>query len=214
MRRIAFDTPAAVLDAIPAVVAHLRAGGVIAYPTETVYGFGGLLVNRALERLGELKSRDEAKPFLLLISNGAQAAQLQWTEPARKLAQAFWPGPLTLALRATSGEFHARVLSGHETVAVRETPHAGLRMLLDVLGEPITSTSANLPREAPAASGVEAAAVLEALEADDVLLLDGGVLPAAQPSTLVDCSTDPIHVIRVGSITIEDLKRVVEHIDA
>ena len=211
--RVPFATPAAVLDGIPKIVAHLRAGGVIAYPTETVYGFGGLLINRALERMGELKARDEAKPFLLLISNTAQCAELEWTESARKLAQAFWPGPLTLALRATSGEFHPRVLSAQHTVAVRETPHPGLRMLLDVLGAPITSSSANLQRHPPAGSADEAAAVLAALGADDVMLLDGGVLPPADPSTLVDCSTDPIHVIRVGSIKLEQLRKVVEHID-
>lgn len=213
MNRIAFATPADVLDAIPAVIAQLRAGGIIAYPTETVYGFGCLLLDGGLERLGELKARAGDKPFLLLISNAAQAAQLEWTESARKLAQTFWPGPLTLALRATSGEFHARVVSAENTVAVRETPHAGLRMLIDVLGEPITSTSANLPGAAPAASADDAAAVLEALDARDVMLLDGGALPAAPPSTLVDCSTDPVRVIRVGAITIEDMRKVIEDID-
>lgn len=201
------------MDALPAVKDHLRGGGVIAYPTETVYGFGCLVMEPALARVAELKDRDEHKPFLLLISNPAQSAQLEWNEDARKLAQAFWPGPLTLALRATSGEFPKRVLSDNDTVAVRETPHAGLRTLLDGLGDPITSTSANLPREAPAASADEVADILERLQADDVMLLDGGVLPPAQPSTLVDCSTQPFRVLRVGAITIESLREVVEDID-
>lgn len=213
MKRIPFQSPQDVLDAIPEIIAHLRADGAIAYPTETVYGFGGLLTEAALARVATLKARDENKPFLLLISNAAQSAQLEWTEVARKLAQAFWPGPLTLAMRATSGEFPARVLSPHGTVAVRETPHPELRTLLDVLGEPITSSSANLPRQAPAGSADEVARVLEELDAADVLLLDGGTLPAAQPSTLVDCSSDPARVVRIGSISVDQLRAVVGNID-
>lgn len=214
MKRIKFVEKDDVLASMPAIIDHLRAHQVIAYPTETVYGFGSLIQESALERVAQLKERDESKPFLLLVSNAAQCAQLEWNEPARKLAQAFWPGPLTLALRATSGEFPQRVLSQQGTVAVRETPHAALRMLLDALGEPITSTSANLPRSAPAASADEAAAILETMGAANVLLLDGGVLPPMKPSTLVDCSADPIRVLRVGSISVDALREVVEQIDA
>jgi L-threonylcarbamoyladenylate synthase len=214
VKRIPFVTADDVMSAVPAITEHLRAGGVMGYPTETVYGFGGLLSERALERVAQLKTRDENKPFLLLVSNPAQCAQLEWNERARKLAQAFWPGPLTLALMATSGEFPQRVLSRQGTVAVRETPHAGLRALLDSLGEPITSSSANLPRRAPAASADEVAEILAQLDAADVLLLDGGSLPPAEPSTLVDCSVDPPRVLRVGSIAVESLREVVEQIDA
>jgi L-threonylcarbamoyladenylate synthase len=213
MKRIPFSTPPDVLAAIPLVTAHLRSGGAIAYPTETVYGFGGMLNPLALKRVAELKSRDQSRPFLLLISNPAQCPQLEWNEAARKLAQEFWPGPLTLALRATSGEFPAAVVSSSGTVAVRETPHAGLRTLLNVLGEPITSSSANLRGDAPAQSADQAAAALEELGAHDVMLLDGGVLPSAQPSTLIDCSTDPVRVLRVGSISVESVRAVVEHLD-
>ena len=97
---------------------------------------------------------------------------------------------------------------------MRETPHPALRTLLDALGEPITSTSANLRGAAPAASGDEAGAVLEKLQAGDVLLLDGGVLPPAQPSTLVDCSTQPVRVLRAGAISVESLRNVIRNLDA
>lgn len=200
------------LNALPSVTEHLRAHGVIAYPTETVYGFGGLITQPALERVAQLKSRGEDKPFLLLVSQPAQLAGLEWNEAARLLALEFWPGPLTLALRATSGEFPAQILSTEQTVAVRETPHPGLRTLLDVLGEPITSTSANLPRQPPASSGDQAARVLAELGADDVLLLDGGPLPAAEPSTLVDCSRDPVRVLREGAISVATIRNVVSTI--
>jgi L-threonylcarbamoyladenylate synthase len=212
VRRIRFASPEEVLNALPSVTEHLRAHGVIAYPTETVYGFGGLITQPALQRVAQLKSRGEDKPFLLLVSQPAQLAGLEWNEAARLLAQEFWPGPLTLALRATSGEFPAQILSAEQTVAVRETPHPGLRTLLDVLGEPITSTSANLPRQPPASSGDQAARVLAELGADDVLLLDGGPLPAAEPSTLVDCSRDPVRVLREGAIPVATIRNVVSNI--
>ena len=214
MKRIPFLTNQEILRAIPEIIKHLRANQAIAYPTETVYGFGSLIREDALQRVAELKDRAETKPFLLLVSNAAQCAQLEWNEPARKLAQAFWPGPLTLALRATSGEFPQWVLSQNGTVAVRETPHAGLRRLLDALNEPITSTSANLPRSAPASSADETAHALETKGAADVLLLDGGVLPPMKPSTLVDCSVNPVRILRHGAIPVDSLRKVVEQIDA
>lgn len=202
------------MAAVPRVIDHLKRDGVIAYPTETVYGFGGLITAPALRRVAELKSRAENKPFLLLVSNPAQCAGLEWNEEARKLAQHFWPGPLTLALRATSGEFPAQVLSESQTVAVRETPHPGLRTLLDVLGQPITSSSANLPRQAPAADAADVAIMLREMQADDVLLLDGGRLAPAEPSTLIDCSLVPPRVLRQGGIAVAKLREVVEQLDA
>ena len=214
MIRVAFQTPDDVMAAIPQVIDHLKRHGAIAYPTETVYGFGGLLTEPALKRVAQLKSRADNKPFLLLVSNPAQCAGLEWNEDARKLAQSFWPGPLTLALRATSGEYPVHVLSESQTVAVRETPHAGLRSLLDALGEPITSTSANLPRQAPAADASAVEGILADLAAEDVLLLDGGTLAPSAPSTLVDCSVTPARVMRVGSIPVAKLREVVEHLDA
>jgi L-threonylcarbamoyladenylate synthase len=212
--KLPFTTPDEVRAAVPLVVDHLKRDGAIAYPTETVYGFGGLITEAALKRVAELKSRAENKPFLLLVSNPAQCAGLEWNEDARKLAQHFWPGPLTLALRATSGEFPAQVLSESQTVAVRETPHPGLRTLLDVLGAPITSSSANLPRQAPADDAADVANILSELNADDVLLLDGGRLAPAEPSTLVDCSVVPARVLRQGGIPIAKLREVVEQLDA
>lgn len=213
MKRVPFATHDDVMAALSEVVAHLQNGGAIAYPTDTVYGFGGTMQPAALTQVAHLKAREERRPFLLLISNTAQSPQLEWNQRARLLAQEFWPGPLTLALRATSGDFPPQVVSPEGTVAVRETSHPGLRTLLHALGEPITSTSANLRGQSPASTADEAEQVLYQLEADDVWLLDGGELPPSQPSTLVDCSVDPVRVLRVGAIPIESLRKVVERVD-
>jgi L-threonylcarbamoyladenylate synthase len=209
MRRLPFVTPDDVRAALPAISAHLRGGGLIAYPTETVYGFGGLVRDDALASLSALKSRDESKPFLLLIRSAEDVPELRWTDAARTLADRFWPGPLTLAL-CVHGRFPARILSDEGTLAVRATPHEGLRMLLERLGEPITSSSANLPREATATTADEVEAILHELERDDVLVLDGGELPRSDPSTIVDCSEEKPRVIRAGAITTEALTQVVD----
>ncbi|MGQ0813935.1 MAG: L-threonylcarbamoyladenylate synthase [Gemmatimonadota bacterium] len=209
MRRVPFTTPAEVRASIPAVTAHLQRGGLIAYPTETVYGFGGLVRDDALASLSALKSRDESKPFLLLIRAAADLPALEWTPSARKLAERFWPGPLTLALRV-QGELPSRILSAEGTLAVRATPHEGIRTLLEALDEPITSSSANPPRSATAVSADEVEQVLRELKHEEVLILDGGELAPSPPSTLVDCSTEPPRIVRVGVITPEALRQIVE----
>jgi L-threonylcarbamoyladenylate synthase len=213
IRRIPFQTHQQVMAILPELTAYLRSGGAVAYPTETVYGFGGTLEPAALTSVAHLKSRDERKPFLLLVSNPSQCPQLEWNEHARLLAQEFWPGPLTLALRANPSEFPPQVISQAGTVAIRETPHQNLRTLLHALGEPITSTSANLRGQPPAASAEEAEQVLYQLDATDVWLLDGGVLPPSQPSTLVDCSVEPVRILRAGAVSVESLREVVEQVD-
>ncbi|HEX6559290.1 MAG TPA: L-threonylcarbamoyladenylate synthase, partial [Longimicrobiales bacterium] len=177
--------------------------------TETVYGFGCLVRDDALSALAALKSRDAAKPFLLLIREAGDIPQLEWTAAAHKLAEAFWPGPLTLALRVREA-LPARILSSDGTLAVRATPHDGLRALLSALREPITSTSANTPGDPPAASGADAAVVLNELGASAVLILDGGPLPPSAPSTVVDCSGERPRVVREGAVTTEALAQIVE----
>ena len=209
MKIIKFVTPADIADALPAVVAHLREGKLIAYPTETVYGFGSLVREDALDALAALKSRDVAKPFLLLVREAADVPQLQWTESARKLAKAFWPGALTLAL-AVEGDFAPRIISESGTLAVRATPHEGIRALLESLREPLTSTSVNTPGDVPASSGREAARVVDVLGGEDILILDGGELAPSAPSTLLDCSAEPPRLLRAGAITVETLTQVAE----
>lgn len=209
MTTVPFTSPADVQKSADRVVQHLRAGGLIAYPTETVYGFGGLANDDAVAALAALKTRDPSKPFLLLIRQASDLRELEWTPSARRLAERFWPGALTLALRVR-GDFPSRILSSEGAVAVRATPHAGLRTLLEWLGEPITSSSANLPGAAPATSADEVAAVLTELGRSDVMILDGGQLSPSASSTLVDCLHEPPRLLRAGVITTEALTQVVE----
>lgn len=195
------------------VAAHLRAGGLIAYPTETVYGLGSALVLDALERLAELKGGREAKPFLLLLERPEEAPGLEWNDCARTLAEAFWPGPLTLALRAEPGCYPARVIGAEGTVAVRASPHPAVQAIVAALGEPITSTSANLPGGAPATRTEEVLALARALgDPVDLWVLDGGALPASTPSTVVDCAAEPPRILREGAIAGARLRGAVENL--
>lgn len=194
------------------VAAYLVRGGLIAYPTETVYGLGCALLGEPLGRLAALKAREPAKPFLLLVLDARQAGGLVWSDAARRLAAVFWPGPLTLALRAARA-FPERVLGPGGTVAVRATPHPGIRAILGALGGPITSTSANLPGEPPAADVERVLQVIDALGArGEFRVLDGGRLPESPPSTIVDCSGTRPRILRVGAVPPDALREALDEI--
>ncbi len=214
IRRLAFGTAAERERNAASVAEHLRSGGLVAYPTETVYGFGCALRRDALAALAALKSREGVKPFLLLVGDARELSGVAWTESGRRLAAAVWPGPLTLALQAEEGAYPAGVLSPGGTVAVRVSPHPAVQAILHSLPRPLTSTSANLPGASPARDAEEVAAVLRALgRAESVLVVDGGRLPPSAPSTLVDCSREPPRVLRLGALPLEALRGAVPEID-
>lgn len=192
---------------LDAVVDHLRQGGLIAYPTETVYGFGCALHSRALARLSELKERGEDAPFLLLIPDRGSVDDLRWTRRARELAAVFWPGALTLVLDDPEGAYPPAVRGPTGGVAVRRTPHPVARTLVESLGAPLTSTSANPPGGEPAADALAAATAARALGATEgeLWIVDGGVLSPSRPSTIVDLSGEVPRVIREGAVPVQRL---------
>jgi len=207
---LAFRTDEEVTAALPRAVAHLREGGLIAYPTETVYGLGSRARLAEVQAVARLKGRRLDKPFLLLVADRDMAAEqgLAFSEAATALARAFWPGPLTLVLPGGGGRL-PDVLRGSEGgIAVRWTSHRGMARLVRALGEPVTSTSANLPGSPPA-PGAEAIArdFAPAVEAGTLLVLDGGVLGNSPPSTLVDCTLPAPRLIREGAVTLAELRR-------
>lgn len=184
------------------LAAYLADGGVIAYPTETVYGLGCTLHPEALRRLAAFKG---GRPFLLLIRGPEDAAGLGWTPAAERLARRFWPGPLTLAL-ASDGSYPPQVVGPEGAVAVRVSPHAAIPPLLDAAAGPITSTSANRPGGPPTRTAPQAAEAARTL--GDLLVLDGGELPPSSPSTIVHCG-ETTRLIREGAISRLELEAVV-----
>ena len=128
----------------------------------------------------------------------------------QELASVFWPGSVTLVLRDPKATFPDGVRDPRAgTVGVRVSPHPVAARLVSGLGAPLTSTSLNVPGEAPVTSGEEARHILERLGADDVWLVDGGTLPPSSPSTVVDCSTERPEVLREGAVPTGRLRCVI-----
>ena len=208
--KLPFQTDAEIAEAIPQIGRHLRAGKLLGYPTETVYGLGSAPSAPALAALANLKGRPEGKPFLLLISGRRMAEEwgLVFTPSASALAEAFWPGPLTLVLRGGEGRLPEELRGREGGIAVRYTSHVGIGRLVTATGDPLTSTSANRPG-GPPAPGADRLVELfsEAERSGELLVLDGGVLGNVPPSTLVDC-TDPVpKMVREGAIPRGELRR-------
>jgi L-threonylcarbamoyladenylate synthase len=208
---IPFRTPDEVAQALPAVVTHLARRGLIAYPTETVYGLGSITAAPAVDRLSRLKGRETGKPFLVLVSGRAmlRSVGLRLTDAAERLASAFWPGPLTLALPGGERLLPDALRGPEGGIAVRWTSHPGAARLVETLGSPITSTSANRPRQ-PSLLDPEAIARAFAAEVADgsLLVLDAGHLPKSPPSTLIDCTGPTPRVIREGAIPVTRLASI------
>lgn len=207
-----FRTDTDVDRALPVVRDHLARGGVLGYPTETVYGLGSFATEDGLQALADLKGRPPRKPFMLLVSGRpmAESVGLAFNASAKAMAEAFWPGPLTLVLPGGEGVLPARLRGQEGGIAVRHTSQPGMARLIAAIGRPITSTSANRPG-GPTAPGAEQVAALftEAERAGTLLVLDGGVLGNVPPSTLVDCTTAVPAIIREGAIPRSELRRAV-----
>ena len=183
----------------------LRQGGLVAYPTDTVYGLATLPTNaQAVARLFEAKKRNPDQPVPLLIASSENVASIAAHVPdvAKGLMQAFWPGAFTIIL-PKAPRFQSAAVG--ETIGLRVPDHPTPRELARLLGGPITGTSANI------AGGPEP------LTAEDVraqlgesvdLVIDGGRCAGGQPSTVVDCSVATPRFVREGPITREALERV------
>lgn len=209
---VPFWAPAEIQGSLRRVIAHLESAGVLAYPTETVYGFGGAADQAGVDALIGMKGRPPGKPFLLLISGSEMLARLGLHLPpyAAHLAARHWPGPLTLVLPGGERRVPERLRGPEGGIAVRWTPHPGLTHLLRAYGQPITSTSANRPGVPPAMSAGE---IVEAWQ-DEVargrlMVLDGGRLHPSSPSTVVDCTGRRPRVIRPGAISADILRESV-----
>jgi len=205
-----FHDTADIDAAVPIVRTHLAAGGLLAYPTETVYGLGSAPQTEPLSRLSALKGRPPGKPFLLLVSGRLMAERwgLVFSAAAKAMADEYWPGPLTLVLRGGEGRLPDALRGAEGGIAVRHTGHAGMARLITALDHPVTSTSANRPGGPPAPGAARLLDLFADAVADGTLLvLDGGVLGNVPPSTLVDCTTNVPLMIREGAIPRAELRR-------
>ncbi len=182
-----------------AAVAVLRRGGIVAMPTDTVYGVGVALdAQDGLPRLFAAKDRPLDRAIVLLVADAEQATTVGVLTPAaRLLAECFWPGGLTLVLTQAAGAALPPILTGGAaTIGVRLPDHDCPRALARVLG-PLPVTSANLSGQPDAR---DASDVLAQLGSRLDLVLDGGPARGGVPSTVVDCSGETPRILRAGAI--------------
>lgn len=212
---IPFWSPEEVQAAIRVALAHIERRCVLAYPTETVYGFGGGIDRDSVDALVDLKSRPPAKPFLLLVAGPDMLERLDLRLPsyAAHLVARHWPGPLTLVLSGGDRRVPDRLRGPEGGIAVRWTPHPGISRLIRAHGDAITSTSANRPGVPPATSAAEILTQWAgAVARGRLLVLDGGTLTPSAPSTVVDCTGRRPRVIRPGAIPASVLRQTVPNL--
>jgi len=201
-RRLLIDPINPSADALAPAAEWLRSGGVVAYPTDTLYGLAVDPASAsAVDALYAVKGRPAASAIPLLAASFEQVEEWFGALQGQTaiLARAFWPGPLSLILDAPPA-FAPAVHAGTFTVAVRVPAHALARALAHAAGYPITSTSANLSGQPAVASPSALGAV-----ADDerVFVIDAGQTPGGPPSTIVDARGDALSLVRDGAIAWE-----------
>ncbi|MBN1200775.1 MAG: threonylcarbamoyl-AMP synthase [Anaerolineae bacterium] len=197
-------TPIRYPEAVEMAMSALQSGGLIVLPTDTVYGVASLLNEAAIDRIFAAKQRppDKAVPVLLSDMDDVFRVARTFPKSARRLATAFWPGPLTLLL--PKRDALPPNLSTLPTVGVRVPDHADTRRIIAAAGGALAVTSANRSDE-PAACTVQAA--ISYLLDTVALYLDGGACPGGKPSTVVSLEGGAVRVLRAGPISEDALRR-------
>ena len=195
-------------EAIAEAADILRAGGLVAFPTETVYGLGAdATSDKAVAKLYAAKGRPSFNPLIAHVEDlSAAKRQGVFTKDAEVLARAFWPGPLTLVLPVTFDvTVCALARSGLETIALRVPAHKVARALLATVGLPLAAPSANISGHV---SPVTASHVMDDLEGRIDFVLDGGSSPVGVESTIISCLDETPKLLRPGVIAREAIETV------
>ena len=199
--------PSDIEHAVQEAVLVLAKGGLVAFPTDTVYGLGAHpLIERAVKKLYEVKGRPEEKALPLLLADNSQLELAAKTIPeiAHLLAERFFPGALSLVL-FKSDAIPDWVTGGDAKVALRVPNHSVPRSLARSLGFPIIGTSANRSGLPPACDAHE---VIEQLGSAIDVLLDGGPCPGGIPSTVLDVTVSPPRILREGTVSSQDIQLI------
>lgn len=200
--------PLAQPGAIDEAARLLRAGGLVAFPTETVYGLGAIATDEtAVARIFEAKGRPRFNPLIIHLPSRERVGDaVAMTRDAERLADAFWPGALTLVLpRRADAKLSLLASAGLPTLAVRVPAHPGAQALLEAVGAPVAAPSAN----ASGRLSPSTAAHVEASLGDRVdLILDGGPCPVGLESTIIDVSGETPTLLRPGGVAAEAVEEL------
>jgi L-threonylcarbamoyladenylate synthase len=201
MTRILVVDEAGLVQAVDDAAALLRAGALVAFPTESFYGLGAVALEvAAVARVFRVKGRPEGKPILVLVESVAMAESLaaELSDRARELMARHWPGALTLVLKAAS-HVPAALTGGSGTIGLRMPAHPVALALVRATGLPVTAPSAN-PSGAPPPTTAEA--VRRYFEGEVDMILDGGATAGGTGSTVADCTAWPPRVLRAGPVAL------------
>lgn len=191
-------------EQIAACAAVIKNGGVACFPTRNLYGMGADPYSQtAVEKIFELKGRDARKPLLVLIPDLSWVERLAEPTPlARRFMERFWPGPLTIVMKAKE---NLPALAGSGKIGLRMDTHPIANALVQAVGGPVTATSAN-PSGSPAVGDLTLLDAAFKTRLDYVL--DAGELPGGTGSTVIDAGNDDfsIEILRIGEIPIHELK--------
>ena len=196
---------------IKQAVEILKKGGLVCFPTETVYGLGAALFNeRAIRKIYKVKGRARNNPLIVHIADAQQLETLvgKISQDVQKLIKKFWPGPLTIVCKRKA-VVPSQVSAGLNTVAVRMPKNPVARKLIRMLGEPIAAPSAN---RSGRPSPTRYADVVKELGDQVDLVLNEKPSRLGLESTVVDTTRIPFQILRPGFVTLEDLKKVVPHV--
>lgn len=188
-------------------------GGLVAFPTETVYGLGANAFDAdAVGRIFAAKGRPATNPLIVHLADVSDVGRVaaDWPAAAARLAQRFWPGPLTLVLPKTAAVPDA-VTAGGPTIAIRIPAHRVARGLIAAAGVPLAAPSAN---RSTRISPTRAEHVLAAMDGRIDLVLDGGPTPAGLESTVLDLTTSPPRLLRPGLVTRAEMEAVIGPIES
>lgn len=205
-----------ILPITPATIAaaaeRLHDGGLVAFPTETVYGLGASTLNaEAVRQIYALKGRPSDNPIIAHVIDASAARRLvaRWDDRARDLAARFWPGPLTLVLPKADG-VPDEASAGRSTIAVRSPSHPAARSLLQTFSGPISAPSAN---RSGRISPTTAEHVAQEFAASDLLILDAGPCAVGIESTVLALDVASARLLRPGAVTRAELESVVGSVD-
>ena len=202
-------TPALFQKAVRRAAELLRAGAVVALPTETVYGLAANALDEStVAKIFQIKGRPAHNPIIVHVATRelAQACVAQWPAAAEKFSLSFWPGPLTLVLPRAK-KIPAIVTAGGETVGVRWPSHPFMQAVIRECGFPLAAPSANLSNQI---SPTNAEHVRAQLGGKIPLIVDGGQSQVGIESTVLDLTVSPPRILRPGMIHAESLAAVIE----